>query len=65
MTAAALDVPPVLLEQLAIGGVMVIPIGSGEQDQRLTRVVRSADGAETEDLGAVRFVPLVDGLAEP
>ena len=65
VTAAALDVPPVLLEQLAIGGVMVIPIGSGEQDQRLTRVVRSADGAETEDLGAVRFVPLVDGLAEP
>lgn len=63
VTAAAEDVPPVLLGQLAVGGVMVIPIGLDENDQRLTRVVRTEDGAETEDLGATRFVPLIAGTA--
>jgi len=65
VTAAAEDVPPVLLGQLAVGGVMVIPIGLDENDQRLTRVVRTDDGAETEDLGATRFVPLIAGAATP
>jgi len=65
VTAAAEDVPPVLLGQLAVGGVMVIPIGLDENDQRLTRVVRTEDGAETEDLGATRFVPLIAGSATP
>ena len=64
VTAAALDVPSMLLDQLAVGGVMLLPIGAGEEDQRLTRVVRTAEGAETEDLGSVRFVPLVPGLAK-
>ena len=64
VTAAALDVPPVLLDQLAVGGVMLLPIGTGKEDQRLTRVVRTAEGAETEDLGGVRFVPLVPDLAK-
>lgn len=63
VTAAAEDVPPVLLDQLAVGGVMVIPIGLDENDQRLTRVVRTEDGADTEDLGATRFVPLIAGTA--
>lgn len=63
VTAAAEDMPPVLLGQLAVGGVMVIPIGLDENDQRLTRVVRTEDGAETEDLGATRFVPLIAGTA--
>lgn len=65
VTAAAEDVPPVLLGQLAVGGVMVIPIGLDENDQRLTRVVRTEDGTETEDLGATRFVPLIAGSATP
>jgi len=65
VTAAAEDVPPVLLGQLAVGGVMVIPIGLDENDQRLTRVVRTEDGAETEGLGATRFVPLIAGTATP
>jgi protein-L-isoaspartate(D-aspartate) O-methyltransferase len=64
VTAAALDVPPVLLDQLAPGGIMVLPIGTGDEDQRLTRVIRTLDGAETEDLGPVRFVPLLPGIAE-
>ena len=64
VTAAAVDVPLVLLEQLAIGGIMIIPIGIEEKDQRLVRVTRTEEGAETMDLGAVRFVPLLPGIAE-
>lgn len=64
VTAAAEDVPMVLLDQLAIGGMMIIPIGVDEHDQRLMRVTRTSEGAETEDMGAVRFVPLLPGVAE-
>ena len=61
VTAAAEDVPDMLLEQLAIGGKMILPIGSNESDQRLTKVIRTKTGAETSDLGPVRFVPLIAG----
>ena len=64
VTAAAEDVPMVLLDQLAVGGIMIIPIGVDEHDQRLMRVTRTPEGAETEDMGAVRFVPLLPGVAE-
>jgi protein-L-isoaspartate(D-aspartate) O-methyltransferase len=59
VTAAAHDVPPVLAEQLAVGGVMVVPVDHGPGDQRLLRVRRLADGLETADLGEMRFVPLI------
>jgi protein-L-isoaspartate(D-aspartate) O-methyltransferase len=61
VTAAAVDVPGLLVDQLAVGGVMVVPVGHDDEDQRLVRVVRTDDGAETADLGGVRFVPLVPG----
>ena len=59
VTAAATDVPPVLAEQLAIGGVMVVPVDDGVGDPRLLRVRRDAAGLDTEDLGPIRFVPLI------
>jgi len=63
VTAAAHDVPPLLVEQLAIGGIMVVPVSDGrdEHDQRLLRVTRTDEGIETEELGHTRFVPLVEG----
>ena len=61
VTAAAADVPPVLIGQLAVGGLMVVPVGEGFHDQRLELVRRTGNGVETRDLGAVRFVPLVAG----
>jgi len=59
VTAAAKDIPLVLLDQLAIGGKMIIPIGLTDEDQRLTKVIKKVDCVETLDLGPVRFVPLV------
>jgi protein-L-isoaspartate(D-aspartate) O-methyltransferase len=66
VTAAARKVPSALVEQLAPGGLMVLPVGAEYHDQRLM-LVRRHDPAhdvayETEDLAWVRFVPLVDGL---
>lgn len=59
VTAAAIDVPHVLLEQLDVGGIMVVPVGLEERTQHLLRVRKTADDVETEDLGLVRFVPLI------
>lgn len=62
VTAAADQIPKPLIDQLAEGGIMIIPVGTGEQ--RLMRVVKGADGTVTEkSLMAVRFVPLVPGRA--
>ncbi len=62
VTAVAKSVPVELLEQLRIGGVLVIPVEKDGQ-QRLITVRRNEDGFEETDLGAVVFVPLLSGLA--
>lgn len=62
VTAVAQNVPLELLEQLRIGGVLVIPVERGSQ-QRLVTVRRNEDGYEETDLGGVVFVPLLSGLA--
>ncbi|MFQ8432734.1 protein-L-isoaspartate(D-aspartate) O-methyltransferase [Amaricoccus sp. W119] len=64
LTAAAEDPPRNLLDQLRIGGVMVLPVGQTDAVQQLIRVDKSETGYEYTDLGAVRFVPLVEGVAE-
>ncbi|HDR9289051.1 TPA: protein-L-isoaspartate(D-aspartate) O-methyltransferase [Burkholderia multivorans] len=54
------DVPRAWREQLAIGGRIVMPIGDERDAQRLVRITRTgATQFEHEDLGAVRFVPLI------
>ena len=62
ITAAAAEVPTVLVDGLAEDGVLVAPVGGDRRDQQLLRIRRSGDGFVTEDLGLVRFVPLVAGL---
>lgn len=58
VTAGADIVPPLLLEQLAVGGRMVIPVGrAGRQMLRLVR--RSSNGYNSDDMEAVSFVPLL------
>jgi protein-L-isoaspartate(D-aspartate) O-methyltransferase len=64
-TAAAGEIPAMLLDQLAPGGVLVLPVGAEYHDQRLVRMRRTETGFETEDLAWVRFVPLVAGLPRP
>ena len=60
VSAGGPDVPPHLVEQLAPGGRLVIPVGRHPQEQELLRITRQADGTlRRESLGAVRFVPLV------
>ena len=63
VTAAAADIPEILLEQLADGGIMIVPVGLDENDQHLLRVRRTSGDIETEDLGQTRFVPLIAGKA--
>jgi protein-L-isoaspartate(D-aspartate) O-methyltransferase len=61
VTAAARDMPVALLDQLAEGGAMVLPVGQQGGDQEVLRV-RKRDGKPTVDrLFPVRFVPLVAG----
>jgi protein-L-isoaspartate(D-aspartate) O-methyltransferase len=62
VTAAAPDVPGVLLDSLATDGILVAPVGAPRSDQRLLRVRRTGDSFAIDDLGPVRFVPLVEGL---
>lgn len=58
VTAAAPAVPEALVDQLADGGRMVVPVG-GPEGQRLVRLRREGNRREVEDLGGVAFVPLV------
>jgi len=60
VAAGGPEVPRALLDQLAEGGRLVIPIGPDPRTQSLVRVRHLPDGANVrEDLGAVRFVPLI------
>ncbi len=64
VTAAARDIPEALMQQLAVGGIMIIPVEVTSDRQELKRVRRTETGFEIESLIPVRFVPLVEGLAK-
>ena len=56
VTAAPDEVPPALVEQLRVGGLMAIPVGTFNQELRIMR--RTATGLETLETLPVRFVPM-------
>ncbi len=58
VTAYAPRIPPALLDQLAVGGKIVLPIGR-EGEQRLLRITRLGDSIRQEDLGPCKFVKLL------
>jgi protein-L-isoaspartate(D-aspartate) O-methyltransferase len=60
VTAAASELPSVLVEQLSLGGRLIIPVGSALQ-QELLLVERTEQGVTTTPLEQVVFVPLVAG----
>ena len=60
VAAAASAVPQALLQQLALGGRMLLPLGTSEQ--KLLLFERRAEGLVESRLDSVRFVPLLSGL---
>ena len=64
VTAAAPEVPLPLIDQLAVGGRLVIPIG-GETEQTLVRVLKTESGLQYEHFEAVTFVPLLGRYGWP
>lgn len=63
VTAAPEDPPANLLDQLRVGGIMVLPVGQSDAVQSLIKARKTADGVEYSELCDVRFVPLVEGIA--
>lgn len=63
VTAAAPGIPQALIEQLAPGGRMVIPVGDGA-NQELKLILKTREGIEQMSLGKVCFVPLLSGESE-
>lgn len=61
VAAAPPEIPQALLDQMAVGGVMLIPIGKERGVQELQRVVRTETGYEVESLEPVSFVPFLSG----
>lgn len=64
VTAAAEEVPQALLDQLAEGGILVLPLGPHSGPQQIVRLRKSGGGMTREELIAVRFVPLLPGQAK-
>jgi protein-L-isoaspartate(D-aspartate) O-methyltransferase len=64
VTAAAEKAPSNLVAQLVDGGILIAPLGQADGVQRLTLFEKDGEKVETRDLGAVRFVPLVSGVAQ-
>ena len=58
VTAAGVDIPASLLEQLDTGGRLVMPVGGVHEVQQLKVIERTAHGFEERDVIPVRFVPI-------
>ena len=63
VTAAAETIPQVLVDELAEGGVMLLPLGPHSGTQDLVKLTKGQGGVTRENLIAVRFVPLLPGKA--
>lgn len=63
VTAAAEHIPQALVDQLAEGGVMMLPLGPHHGPQALVKLTKTNEGVSREDLISVRFVPLLPGKA--
>ena len=61
VTAAAEERPQALIDQLAVGGILIVPVGRDPTSQVVERIVKSENGLQRDTLMPVRFVPLVAG----
>ena len=62
ITAAANHIPPPLIKQLKEGGRLILPLGSTVFSQTLTLLTKSGERFQTEQLGAVAFVPMTGAV---
>jgi protein-L-isoaspartate(D-aspartate) O-methyltransferase len=64
VTAAASEEPPQpLLDQMSVGGILIIPMGRDKSSQFIYRITRQEQGYHCEQLMPVRFVPLLPNIA--
>ncbi len=64
VTCGAPEVPEALMAQLKVGGIMVIPLGDGEQEMlRITKLGESREEWQIEKFGTYSFVPMLNGKA--
>jgi protein-L-isoaspartate(D-aspartate) O-methyltransferase len=61
VTAAAEERPQALIDQLAVGGILIVPVGRDPTSQVVERIVKTESGLQRDTLWRVRFVPLVSG----
>lgn len=63
ITAAAPEIPQALIDQLKVGGMMVIPLSENENCQTMLRLTKQEDGSmKREEYGDFRFVPMLKGV---
>ena len=63
ITAAAPEIPQTLVDQLKVGGMMVIPLCENEEHQTMLRLTKQEDGTlKREEFGDFRFVPMLKGV---
>ena len=61
VTAAAEERPQALIDQLAVSGILIVPVGRDPTAQVVERIVKTDHGLQRDTLMPVRFVPLVAG----
>ena len=65
ITAAAPEIPQNLIDQLKVGGMMVIPLCENEDHQTMLRLTKQEDGSmKREEFGDFRFVPMLKGVGD-
>ena len=65
ITAAAPEIPQALIDQLKVGGMMVIPLCENDEHQTMLRLTKQEDGSmKREEHGDFRFVPMLKGVGE-
>lgn len=62
VTAAAAEIPDALKDQIAVGGIMVIPVGAEYETQELLQIRKTEQGLDVHTLFPVRFVPMLHGV---
>ena len=61
VTAAAPHVPQTLIDQLRVGGMLVIPVDNGQGSQDMLRITKLEDGVKEEVFDTFSFVPMLKG----